>query len=143
MTISFLNNRNIAASSSISNLTNPLGVDAASPPGGTTDSQCKPTSFTPVTINDIKAESTDLECVNNSFGTGENFSTRAKSVAFVTSDDSLISVLLVASPDIYERDLAKFEDSVKTVKLSKPGDISLSPTYRTYKEVLNQLIKNQ
>jgi hypothetical protein len=105
MTISFLDNRNNTALSRISNITNVLGGDPSSA-GDTTNPNCKLISATPVTINNIKAESIDLQCENMYLGAGENASARSKSITFVTGDDSLISVSFVASPEIYER-LAK------------------------------------
>ena len=45
--------------------------------------------------------------------------------------------------NIYEKELAKFEDSVKTVKISNPGDITTSDTYKAYKKAQSQQLSNQ
>ena len=66
---------------------------------------------------------------------------QAKGVTFVTKDNSLILISYTGSQNLYEKELPKFEDSVKTVKINNPGDISTSETYKVYKKALSQQLK--
>lgn len=76
-----------------------------------------PASF--VTINGINAEQRTVDC------TDENGAImKAKAYAFATDDDSIIVLALTSnSTHEYNQYLPLFEESVKTIKISKPGDI--------------------
>ncbi len=71
-------------------------------------------------------------------GTGQNSSVSGKGFTFATKDNSLILISYTGSQNLYEKELPKFEDSVKTIKINNPGDISTSETYKVYKKVLSQ-----
>ena len=142
MSIMFVDNKNNTALTTISNLTNPL---ATASQGSGSDSiegpRCKSLSFSSVTINSIKGEEGTYTCENIMPGNGQNASVMAKGVTFVTKDNSLILISYTGSQNLYEKELAKFEDSVKTVKINNPGDISTSETYKVYKKALSQQLK--
>lgn len=143
MSIMFVDNRNNTALATISNLTNPLEATTSQSSGsdGIEAPRCKLLSFTPVTINGIKGEEGMYNCENIMLGTGENASIRAKSITFATKDNSLILISHTSSQNLYEKELPKFEDSVKTVKIDNPGDVSTSETYKVYKQTLSQQLK--
>lgn len=96
--------------------------------------QCKelPASF--VTINGLKAEQRSGDC------TGEEGSdTKIKAYTFSTADGTII--LLAFSSDSfndYNRYLPQFEESVKTIKISQPGDVATSELYQKHKELETQ-----
>ena len=139
MSIMFVDNKNNTALATIFNLTNPL---ATASQGSGSDSiegpRFKSLSFSSVTINSIKGEEGTYTCENIMPGNGQNASVMAKGVTFVTKDNSLIMISYTGSQNLYEKELAKFEDSVKTVKINNPGDISTSETYKVYKKTLSQ-----
>jgi len=142
MSIMFVDNRNNTAFATISNLTNPLGTASQ---GSGSDSieapRCKSLSFSPVTINGIKGEEGTYNCENIMPGNGQNASVREKGFTFATKDNSLILNSYKGSQNLYEKELSKFEDSVMTVKINNPGDISTSETYKVYKKALSQQLK--
>lgn len=142
MSIMFVDNRNNTALETISNLTNPL---ATASQGSGSDSiavpRCKSLTFSPVTINGIKGEEGTYTCENIMPGTGQNSSVSAKGFTFATKDNSLILISYTGSQNLYEKELPKFEDSVKTFKINNPGDISTSETYKVYKKTLSQQLK--
>ena len=142
MSIMFIDNRNNTALATISNLTNPLGTASQ---GSGSDSigvpRCKSLSFSPVTINGIKGEEGMYNCENIMPGNGQNASVRAKGFTFATKDNSLILISYTGSQNLYEKELSKFEDSVKTIKINNPGDISTSETYKVYKKALSEQLK--
>ena len=74
---------------------------------------------------------------------GQNASVKATGFTFATKDNSLILISYTGSQNLYENELPKFQDSVKTVKMSNPGDISTSDTYKAYKKALSQQLSNQ
>ena len=146
MTIMFVDNRNNTALAMISNLTNPLEATASQ--GSGLDSikeepHCKSLSFSPVTINGIKGEEGTYTCENISPEAGQNASVKAKGFTFATKNNSLILISYTGSQNLYENELPKFQDSVKTVKISNPGDITTSDTYKAYKKALSQQLSNQ
>ena len=54
-------------------------------------------------------------------------------------DDSIITLGFVSnSTNEYNQYLALFEESVKTIKVTNPGDITKSETYKKYKELVLQ-----
>jgi hypothetical protein len=141
MSIMFVDNRNNTALATISNLTNPLEATTSQGSDSIEQPRCKSLSFSPVTINGIKGEEGTYTCENIMPGTGQNASFRAKGFTFATKDNSLILISFTGSQNLYEKELPKFEDSVKTVKLNNPGDISTSETYKVYKKALSQQLK--
>jgi hypothetical protein len=93
--------------------------------------KCNDFQTSPVTINGISAEQLTADCIDEN---GVN--TNAKVYAFVTSDDSIIITLFYSnSNNEYNQYLPLFEESVKTIKITNPGDISKSETYKKYKEL--------
>lgn len=144
MSIMFLDNRNNTALATISNLTNPLEVTTSQGSGSDSIGQprCKSLSFSPVTINGIKGEEGTYTCENIMPGIGQNASVRAMGFTFATKDNSLILISFTGSQNLYEKEFPKFEDSVKTVKVNNPGDISTSETYKVYKKALSQQFDN-
>jgi hypothetical protein len=145
MSIMFVDNRNNTALAMISNLTNPLGDTTSQGSGSDSieEPHCKSLSFSPVTINGIKGEEGTYTCENIMPRAGQNASVNANGFTFATKDNSLILISYTGSQDLYEKELPKFEDSVKTVKISNPGDISTSETYKAYKKALSQQLSNQ
>jgi hypothetical protein len=84
-----------------------------------------------VTINGISAEQLTAECIDEK---GANI--KAKAYAFATQDDSIISMAFVNnSTKEYNQYLPLFEESVKTLKISNPGNIATSEIYKKYKEL--------
>lgn len=141
--IMFIDNRDNTALAMISNLTNPLGDTTSQGSDRIEEPRCKSLSFSPVTINGIKGEEGTYSCANIVPGTGQNASVKAKGFTFVTKDNSLILISFTGSPDLYEKELPKFENTVRTVKIYNPGDLSTSETYKVYKKVLSQQLNNQ
>lgn len=96
--------------------------------------QCEelPASF--VTINGLKAEQRSGDCTNE-----EGSDTKIKAYTFATADGTII-LLAFSSDSIndYNRYLPQFEESVKTIKISQPGDIATSELYQKHKELESQ-----
>jgi hypothetical protein len=93
--------------------------------------ECKEFQTSLVTINGISAEQSVVDCVDEQ---GKNI--KAKSYVFATQDDALIIMVLVSkSTNEYNQYLPLFEESVKTIKISNPGDIATSEIYKKYKEL--------
>jgi hypothetical protein len=141
MSIMFVDNKNNTALATISNLTNPMEATTSQGSDSIEQPRCKSLSFSPVTINGIKGEEGTYTCENIMPGTGQNASVRAKGFTFATKDNSLILISFTGSQNLYEKELPKFEGSVKTVKINNPGDISTSETYKVYKKALSQQLK--
>jgi hypothetical protein len=92
---------------------------------------CNQLSSSFVSINGVNAEQTSQECTNE-----EGTDVKAKAYAFATQDDSLIVIgFLSNSTGSYNQYLPLFEESVKTIKISQPGDIATSQTYKKAKEL--------
>lgn len=142
MSVMFIDNRNNTALSTITNLSKPMGAATPQSSDGAEETRCKSLSFSPVTINGIKGEEGTYICENVPLGLGSNASAKTTGITFPTNDDSLIFVSFTASPNHYDKDLPNFVQSVKTIKLSSPGDLSSSPTYKEYKKVLSQQAGN-
>jgi hypothetical protein len=88
-----------------------------------------PASF--VTINGFKAEQRSGDCTDE---TGSN--TKIKGYTFATADSTIILVAFSSdSINDYNRYLPQFEESVKTIKISQPGDIATSEPYQKHKEL--------
>jgi hypothetical protein len=84
-----------------------------------------------VSINGINAEQISQECKDE-----EGADLKGKAYAFSTQDDSLIVIgFLSNSTNEYNQYLPLFEESVKTIKISQPGDIATSQTYKKAKEL--------
>ena len=86
-----------------------------------------------VTINGINAEQRSQECT----GVGDGVTNpKTKSYAFSTQNNSLIVLGFFSnSTTSYNENLHLFEESVKTIKISKPTDIAASEVYKKYKEL--------
>ena len=141
MSIVFVDNRNNTALSAISDLSNPADNATASQDAKYIEAaDCGSLVFSPVTLDGIKGEQVTYSCEDIPIGAGSNTTAKTKGITFATNDDSLIFVSFSASPDIYDLDVPKFEQSLKTVKISNPGDILNSHTYQEYKKLLDQNI---
>jgi hypothetical protein len=91
---------------------------------------CKVLSSSPSNINGISAEEIVKECNH------EGIIAKGKAYVLGTQDDSIIVLGFTSrSAAFYEKYLPLFEDSVKTLKISKPGDISKSEAYQKFKEM--------
>jgi hypothetical protein len=100
-----------------------------------------------VTINGINAEGRVGECTDGGGGGGTN-APKTKSYAFATQDDSLIVVGFYGNSTItYDQNLPLFEESVRTISISRPADITTSEIYNRYKELVEiqqqQQLSNQ
>jgi hypothetical protein len=92
---------------------------------------CNKFQTLPITINGISAEQLTAECVDEK---GTNI--KAKSYAFATQDNSIISMAFVSnSTNEYNQYLPLFDESVKTLKITNPGNIATSEIYKKYKEL--------
>lgn len=92
---------------------------------------CNEFQTSPVTINGISAEQLTADCIDEN-----RVNTKAKVYAFATSDDSIIITLFYSnSNNEYNQYLPLFEESVKTIKITNPGDITKSEMYKKYKEM--------
>lgn len=91
---------------------------------------CNDFQTAPTTINGISAEQLTADCIDEN---GKNI--KAKLYAFATSDDSIILISFYSNSNIeYNQCLPLFEESVKTIKITNPGDIAKSEMYKKYKE---------
>lgn len=95
-----------------------------------------------VTINGINAEERSGECIDEEGG-GTN--PKTKSYAFATQNNSLIVLGFYGnSTGSYDQNLPFFEESVKTINISRPADIAASEIYNRYKELVeSQQLSNQ
>lgn len=145
MTIQMINQETV---NELANLAQSFGLEGAgnesqmaSDPlaiGGVEGQQCDelPPSF--VTINGITAEQRSASCRDEE-GTTSNI----RAYAFATADDTIVLLALVSnSTSEYDQYLPQFEESVKTVKISEPGDIAASELYRKHKEMERQKNNN-
>jgi hypothetical protein len=102
--------------------------------GSVEGEQCDevPASF--VTINRIKSEQRSASCTDE-----EGTTSKIRAYAFATADDTIILMALSSnSTSEYNQYLPQFEESVKTIKISEPGDIATSELYRKHKEMERQ-----
>lgn len=92
---------------------------------------CNDFQTEPITINGISAEQIMADCIDEN---GVNI--KAKVYAFATSYDSIILTSFYSnSNNEYNQYLPLFEESVKTIKITNPGDITKSEMYKKYKEM--------
>ncbi|MDR4512823.1 MAG: hypothetical protein MRJ93_14080 [Nitrososphaeraceae archaeon] len=92
---------------------------------------CKDFQTEPITINGISAEQIIADCIDEN-----GLYTKVKIYAFATTEDSLILTGLYSnSNNEYNQYLPLFEESVKTIKITNPGDIAKSESYKKYKEI--------
>ena len=81
-----------------------------------------------VTINGAMAEESMYDCTIG----GSAYTTKA--FAFATSDNILIVITFTGDATTFDKYLPEFENSVKTVEISNPIDITKSELYGKYKE---------
>ena len=74
-------------------------------------------------------------CANLAFS---NANMKVKGYTIAKADDSLIAISLAGTEDAYTKELPKFEESVRTIKLPDAADISNSAAYNEYKKILNK-----
>jgi len=104
-----------------------------------------------VTINGINAEERVAECIDEEEEGGELVggvtNLKTKSYTFATQDNSLIVVGFYGnSTSVYDQNLPLFEESVRTISISRPADIATSEIYNRYTELLEmqqQQLSNQ
>jgi hypothetical protein len=102
-----------------------------------------------VNINGINAEERVAECIDEEGGelVGGVTNVKIKSYTFATQDNSLIVVGFYGnSTSTYDQNLPLFEESVRTISISRPADIATSEIYNRYKELLEmeqQQLSNQ
>lgn len=80
-----------------------------------------------VTINNAIAEESIYKCTIE----GKVYTTKA--YAFATTDNSLIIVSFSGNESTYDAFLPEFENSVKTIEVSNPLDVTKSELYNKYK----------
>jgi hypothetical protein len=117
-------------------------LDTTTTPFGNTTDVLSCTFSQPsfVTINGINAEERLGECIDEEGGTNP----KTKSYAFATQNNSLIVVGFYGnSTSTYDQNLPLFEESVKTINISRPADIATSEIYNRYKELLESQLSNQ
>jgi hypothetical protein len=89
---------------------------------------CKILSSSPANINGIPADEVMEECND------EGIMAKGKGYVFGTLDNSFIALgFYSTSAEAYDQYLPLFEESVKTLKISEPGDISRSEAYNKFK----------
>lgn len=95
-----------------------------------------------VIINGINAEERSGECIDEE---GGGINSKTKSYAFATQNNSLIVLGFYGnSTGSYDQNLPFFEESVKTINISRPADIAASEIYNRYKELVeSQQLSNQ
>jgi hypothetical protein len=102
-----------------------------------------------VNINGINAEERVAECIDEEGGelVGGVTNVKIKSYTFATQDNSLIVLGFYGnSTSTYDQNLPLFEESVRTISISRPADIATSEIYNRYKELLEmeqQQLSNQ
>jgi hypothetical protein len=84
------------------------------------------------------------EWIDEGVRVGTNAS-KTKSYAFEIQDNSLIVVVgfYGNSTGTYNQNLPLFEESVKTINISRPADIATSEIYNRYKELVESQLSNQ
>jgi hypothetical protein len=127
---------------------NPLGTTAT--PFGDNAVSCSYSQPSFVTINGINAEERVAECIDEEGGgelVGGVTNLKTKSYTFATQDNSLIVLGFYGNlTSIYDQNLPLFEESVRTISISRPADIATSEIYNRYKELLEmeqQQLSNQ
>ena len=100
--------------------------------------ECKLRSTSIENINGISSEQMTFTCANLAFS---NANMKVKGYTFAKAGDSLIAISLAGTEDAYTKELPKFEESVRTIKLPDAADISNSAAYKEYKKILNKFNK--
>jgi hypothetical protein len=126
----------------------PLGTTASPFANNTVSCSYSQPSF--VTVNGINAEERVAECTDEEGGgelVGGVTNLKTKSYTFATQDNSLIVLGFYGnSTSIYDQNLPLFEESVRTISISRPADIATSEIYNRYKALLEmeqQQLSNQ
>ena len=118
----------------------PLGTSTTTmtPFGDNSPVSCTFSQPSFVTINGINAEERLGECTEGGQGVGGGTNApKTKSYAFATQDNSLIVVGFYGNSTItYDQNLPLFEESVRTISISRPADIATSEIYNRYKELV-------
>lgn len=127
---------------------NPLGTTASPFANNTVSCSYSQPSF--VTVNGINAEERVAECIDEEGGgelVGGVTNLKTKSYTFATQNNSLIVLGFYGnSTSIYDQNLPLFEESVRTISISRPADIATSEIYNRYKALLEmeqQQLSNQ
>jgi hypothetical protein len=118
-------------------------LDTTTTPFGNTDVlSCTFSHPSFVIINGINAEERSGECIDEE---GGGINSKTKSYAFATQNNSLIVLGFYGnSTGAYDQNLPFFEESVKTINISRPADIAASEIYNRYKELVElQQLSNQ
>jgi len=117
-----------AAFQKVTDLGKGMGQDLTSFSNGSIS--CKVVSSSPTSINGIPAEEIMKDCNHG------GIVVKGKAYVLGTQDNSIIVIGFTSrSNRSFEKYLPLFEDSVKTLKISKPGDISKSEAYKKFKEI--------
>jgi hypothetical protein len=126
----------------------PLGTTASPFANNTVSCSYSQPSF--VTVNGINAEERVAECSDEEGGgelVGGVTNLKTKSYTFATQNNSLIVLGFYGnSTSIYDQNLPLFEESVRTISISRPADIATSEIYNRYKALLEmeqQQLSNQ
>jgi|GEM_PF-1746190 len=127
---------------------NPLGTTAS--PFADNAVSCSYSQPSFVTVNGINAEERVAECSDEEGGgelVGGVTNLKTKSYTFATQNNSLIVLGFYGnSTSIYDQNLPLFEESVRTISISRPADIATSEIYNRYKALLEmeqQQLSNQ
>jgi hypothetical protein len=103
-----------------------------------------------VVINGINAEERVGECIDEGRGGGAvvgevgTNAPKIKSYTFATQDNSLIVLGFFSnSTTTYDQNLPLFEESVRTISISRPADIATSDIYNRYKELVEMQQQQQ
>jgi hypothetical protein len=128
----------------------PLGTTTTMTPFGDNSAvSCTFSQPSFVIINDINAEERVGECTDGGQGVAEGGggatnAPKTKSYAFATQDNSLIVVGFFGNSTItYDQNLPLFEESVRTMSISRPADIATSDIYNRYKELVEMQQQQQ
>lgn len=129
----------------------PLGTSTTTmTPFGDSTVSCTFSQPSFVTINGINAEESLGECSDGgqvgASGVGEvgTNAPKTKSYTFATQDNSLIVVGFFGNSTItYDQNLPLFEESVRTISISRPADIATSEIYNRYKELVEMQQQQQ
>lgn len=127
---------------------NPLGTTAS--PFADNAVSCSYSQPSFVIVNGINAEERVAECIDEEGGeelVGGVTNLKTKSYTFATQNNSLIVLGFYGnSTSIYDQNLPLFEESVRTISISRPADIATSEIYNRYKALLEmeqQQLSNQ
>jgi hypothetical protein len=98
---------------------------------------CIKISSSPTTINGIPAEEIVQDCND------EGIKAKGKGYVIGTEDNSFIALgFYSSSVGKYDQYLPVFEESVKSIKALKPGDITKSEAFNKFKELETKLRQN-